>query len=96
MLNRGRMPLPTRLATGLADLALLEQAPDHPDILVQKWLDDELLLVCGPGHALWGSGLVPLAELGQLRYVLREPNFSMRIILCILSLCVALRSPRCR
>ncbi|QKQ27815.1 LysR family transcriptional regulator [Candidatus Reidiella endopervernicosa] len=37
----------TRLATGMADLALLEQAPDHPDVLVQKWLDDELLLVCG-------------------------------------------------
>ena len=38
----------TRLATGLSDLALLEQAPDHPDILVQKWLDDEVILVCGP------------------------------------------------
>ena len=28
----------TRLATGLSDLALLEQPPDHTDILVQKWL----------------------------------------------------------
>src|SRR3990172_6124282 len=36
-----------RLATGLADLALLEAAPDHPDILVQKWIEDELWLVCG-------------------------------------------------
>ena len=26
----------TRLATGLSDLALIEQAPDHPEILVQK------------------------------------------------------------
>ena len=71
----------TRLATGLADLALLEQAPDHPEILVQKWLDDELLLVCGHGHPLWGSELIPLEELERLRYVLREPNASMRIIL---------------
>lgn len=71
----------THLATGLADLALLEQAPDHPDILVQKWLDDELVLVCGPGHPLWGSDLIPITELEQLRYVLREPNSSMRIIL---------------
>ncbi|MCW8854571.1 MAG: LysR family transcriptional regulator [Gammaproteobacteria bacterium] len=71
----------TRLATGLADLALLEQAPDHPDILVQKWLDDELLLVCGPEHPLWGSDLIPVTELGNLRYVLRESQSSMRIIL---------------
>jgi DNA-binding transcriptional LysR family regulator len=71
----------TRLATGLADLALLEQAPDHPDILVQKWLDDELLLVCGPGHPLFGEELLPVTELVNLRYVLREPRSSMRIIL---------------
>ncbi len=71
----------THLATGLVDIALLEQAPDHPDILVQKWLDDEIVLVCGPHHPLWGSDLIPLTELDQLNYVLREPQSSMRIIL---------------
>ncbi|MEW8691290.1 MAG: LysR family transcriptional regulator [Candidatus Thiodiazotropha endolucinida] len=70
-----------RLATGLSDLALLEQAPDHPEVLVQKWLDDELVLVCGLGHPLWGSGLLPVTELGDLRYVLRESQSSMRITL---------------
>jgi DNA-binding transcriptional LysR family regulator len=70
-----------RLATGLADLALLEQAPDHPDILVQKWLSDELLLVCGQNHPLWGADLVSVTELPRLRYVLREAESSMRIIL---------------
>jgi DNA-binding transcriptional LysR family regulator len=71
----------TRLATGLSDLALLEQEPDHPDILVQKWLDDELVLVCGPNHPLWGSDLLPVFELTTLNYVLRESQSSMRIIL---------------
>ena len=71
----------TNLATGMADLALMEQAPDHPDILVQKWLDDELVLVCGPGHTLWQSNIIPIEELSQLRYVLREPQSSMRITL---------------
>ncbi len=71
----------THLATGLVDLALLEQAPDHPDILVQKWLEDELVLVCGPSHPLWGKDLLPVTELTKLHYVLREPNSSMRIIL---------------
>jgi len=34
----------THLATGLSDLALLEQAPDHPEILVQQWIDDGNLI----------------------------------------------------
>jgi DNA-binding transcriptional LysR family regulator len=71
----------TRLATGLADLALLEQAPDHPDILVQKWLEDELLLVCGQKHPLWNSEMVALTDMSGLSYVLREHNSSMRITL---------------
>lgn len=71
----------TRLATGLSDLALLEQEPDHPDILVQKWLDDEVVLVCGPNHPLWGIDLLPVTEIPNLKYVLREANSSMRIIL---------------
>lgn len=71
----------TRLATGLADLALLEQAPDHPDILVQKWLEDELILVCGPGHPLWGEGPLALDQLAGLRYVLREKQASIRTTL---------------
>jgi DNA-binding transcriptional LysR family regulator len=71
----------TRLATGLSDMALLEQAPDHPDILVQKWLDDELVLVCGKAHPLWGYELMPITELNQLHYVLRESQSSARVIL---------------
>ena len=71
----------TRLATGLSDLALLEQPPDHPDILVQKWLEDELVLVCGPKHSLWDNGLLPIEELRRLNFVLREPRSSMRTTL---------------
>lgn len=71
----------TRLATGLSDLALLELAPDHPDILVQKWLDDELVLVCGSAHPLWGCEMISLNEVDQLRYVLRESMSAMRLTL---------------
>ena len=71
----------TRLATGLADLALTEIQPEHPDVLVQKWLDDELVLVCGPEHPLGDRDLLPVAELPQLTYVLRERESSMRITL---------------
>jgi DNA-binding transcriptional LysR family regulator len=71
----------TRLATGLSDLALLEQAPEHPDILVQKWLDDELILVCGPNHKLSSQHNVPIHRLMQQKFVLRESKSSIRIIL---------------
>ncbi len=67
------------LANGLADLALLERAPDHPDLLVQKWMDDELLLVCGPGHPLADEESISFALLPDLSYVLREPGSSARI-----------------
>lgn len=71
----------TRLATGLADLALTELQPDHPDVLVQRWLDDELVLVCSPHHPLGERPLLGVAELPSLSYVLRERESSMRITL---------------
>ncbi|MGB0721162.1 MAG: LysR family transcriptional regulator [Gammaproteobacteria bacterium] len=69
------------LATGLTDLALLEQAPDHPEILVSPWLEDELLLVCGQEHPLWDCPSISCAELSTLRFVLREPRSSQRVLL---------------
>jgi len=71
----------TRLATGLADLALTEIQPDHPDVLVQRWLDDELVLVCSPRHPMGGCEMLPVAEIVRLQYVLRERESSMRITL---------------
>jgi DNA-binding transcriptional LysR family regulator len=71
----------TRLATGLADLALTEIQPDHPDVLVQKWLDDELVLVCSPRHPRGGVDILPVADIPKLAYVLRERESSMRITL---------------
>jgi len=71
----------TRLATGLADLALTEIQPDHPDVLVQKWLEDELVLVCSPRHPRGNCELLAVSEIPQLSYVLRERESSMRITL---------------
>ncbi len=68
----------TGLATGFVDLALLENAPDHPDILVQKWLDDELVMVCGRNHPLVSTDLLPIDELRQQTYILREKQSSSR------------------
>ena len=66
------------LATGITDLALMESAPDHPDILVQKWADDELWLVCAPSHELAGTEVISLEHLSELSFVLREKQSSAR------------------
>lgn len=71
----------TRLATGLADLALTEIQPEHPDVLVQKWLEDELVLVCSPKHLLGSRDILAVAEIPKSTYVLRERESSMRITL---------------
>jgi DNA-binding transcriptional LysR family regulator len=68
----------SHLDSGITDLALMESAPDHPDILVQPWGDDELWLVCGKSHSLAGTELVPVEQLTRLSYVLREKNSSSR------------------
>lgn len=68
----------TRLATGLADIALLEQQPQHANIKSEAWMEDELLLVCGPSHPLWGAQSIPLEHLNELLFVLRESQSSIR------------------
>jgi len=70
----------TRLATGLADLAIMENAPDHPDILVQKWLEDELWLMVGPNHPFVQRNKleIDINQLTSLTYVLRERQASVR------------------
>lgn len=68
----------TDLARGRADMALVEIAPDHPDVLVQKWQDDEIWLLCGRHHPLWGTDLLPVEELAQQKFILREAESSIR------------------
>ena len=43
-------------------MALMEMAPDHPDILVQKWMEDELWLICAPNHPSFGTEFIPIEE----------------------------------
>jgi DNA-binding transcriptional LysR family regulator len=67
-----------QLATERVDMALLEIAPDHPDILVQKWMEDELWLICGEAHPLWGTEWISVEDLTSYKYVLREKLSSIR------------------
>lgn len=79
-----------QLATERVDMALLEIAPDHPDILVQKWMEDELWLVCSPSHPLFGTEWLPVEELPNLKYVLREKRSSINESLEEALLCIGI------
>lgn len=69
-----------RVAAGQTDLAVLETAPDHPDVLVRKWQDDELWVVCGRRHPLAERDSIDLDELVQQEFVLRERQASARAL----------------
>jgi DNA-binding transcriptional LysR family regulator len=71
----------SHLATGQTDLAVLESAPDHPDILVQQWREDDLVLVCGPNHPLASESSISKSDLRELTFVLREKNAAIRELL---------------
>jgi DNA-binding transcriptional LysR family regulator len=66
------------LGTEKVDMALLEIAPDHPDILAQKWMEDELWLICAPNHPIYGTEFISIEELTSLNFVLREKRSSIR------------------
>jgi DNA-binding transcriptional LysR family regulator len=67
-----------QLATERVDMGLLELAPDHPDILVQKWMEDELWLICSESHPLCGTEWLAVEDLAKQKYVLREKLSSIR------------------
>lgn len=66
------------LVTDMADLGLMEAAPNSPDIAVRRWRDDELILVCGAGHGLAHTDEIAIASLPSLTYVLREDRSGLR------------------
>ncbi|VAW77357.1 hypothetical protein MNBD_GAMMA12-3631 [hydrothermal vent metagenome] len=69
------------LSANRVDMALLETAPEHPDILVQKWQDDKLWLVCGMNHPLANVSQISPNDMLNQKFVLREPRSSIRTAL---------------
>ena len=54
-----------------ADLGFIEGPQTHPDLLVQPWLTDELVVVAAPGHAL-AHGRAGKKMLRGATWILRE------------------------
>ena len=57
---------------------LIEGSCRHPDLIVEPWVDDELVVFCAPGHPLAGRGSVDFAEIAGQPWILRERGSGTR------------------
>lgn len=67
-----------RLLRCECDLALIEGEASHPDLLVEPWLEDELVVFCAPHHPLAAAGAADNARLAEQAWILREPGSGTR------------------
>ena len=64
-----------------ADVGFIEGAQTHPDVQLQRWLDDELVIVAAPRHPLAAPAAkasTRLRELAAAPWILREPGSGTR------------------
>lgn len=67
-----------RIANHDIDLGLIEGDCQHPDLEVQPWIEDELVVFCAPGHVLAGRQATQ-AELEAQAWILREQGSGTRL-----------------
>ena len=60
------------------DLGLIEGHCHHPDLIVEPWIEDELVVFCAPTHPLAAKGSATIAELAQEYWIVREPGSGTR------------------
>ncbi|MNE38657.1 HTH-type transcriptional activator CmpR [compost metagenome] len=61
------------------DLGLIEGDCHHPDLEVQRWVEDELVVFCAPQHPLAKRGHASLTELTREAWILREQGSGTRL-----------------
>ena len=60
------------------DLGFIEGQCQHPDILVEYWINDELTVFCAPDHALADKQTASIRVLMQQDWIMREPESNTR------------------
>src|SRR4051812_15927497 len=60
------------------DVGLVEGELSDPELAVQRWRDDELLVFCSPRHALAKRRALSDAELTQAEWIVRERGSGTR------------------
>lgn len=60
------------------DLGLIEGDCQHPDLDVQPWIADELVVFAAPSHPLAHRGALEPADVAREAWILREPGSGTR------------------
>jgi len=60
------------------DIGLIEGECRHPEIAVERWVDDELVVFCAPQHPLTQRDRITLPDLAGVPWILREMGSSTR------------------
>lgn len=75
------------LANGMLDVGVTGEIPDpHPDLIIEPWRTDRLVLVMHPDHPLSAKEEVSLQDLSDQPFIFREKGSSTRQIVeeCLL------------
>ncbi|MGE5471044.1 MAG: LysR family transcriptional regulator [Bacteroidota bacterium] len=62
------------------DIGLIEGEVHDPDLVLEPWLDDALVVFCAPRHALAGTGPGDSATLAGQPWIVREPGSGTRAL----------------
>jgi DNA-binding transcriptional LysR family regulator len=62
------------------DLGLVEGPIHSPFIREEAFSDDELVVICGPGHSLWGRTIIDTNDLAGNAFIIRESGSGTRDI----------------
>lgn len=60
------------------DLGLVEGDLQHPDVIAEPWLRDELVVFAAPSHPLAGQGALTRDQVLEQDWILREPGSGTR------------------
>jgi LysR family transcriptional regulator, low CO2-responsive transcriptional regulator len=70
-----------RLLQRQIDLAVVGEPSREPELDIEPFLGNELVVIAPPDHRLVGASHVPLAVLGQEPFLIREPSSGTRLTL---------------
>ncbi|PVZ20369.1 MULTISPECIES: LysR substrate-binding domain-containing protein [unclassified Pseudomonas] len=64
-----------------ADIGILEGRIHEPRLIAERWREDELVVICAPGHALAQRGAIDEQTLAKEPWILREAGSGTRGVL---------------
>lgn len=70
--------LEEKLLHSQLDIALVEGVIKHPDLVVERVIEDRLVLICAPDHPFAGRRQVPIEALADQPLILREQGSGTR------------------